>query len=254
MLNEVGYFRGTVADWGVTTSTNGYPQFVVELRAEQYYDEGEGIWSPVDEVDTITAYQVLFGGNGKATLNNKQIQKVFGWSGASFKDLALSDYSETKVQFRTEEEIYNNETSIQVGWIDEYDAKPGRKVSKLDEDDLAKLDAQYSKQLKNTATKKPTKSTKTKTKIKTKTKKSSDRPKKSKKKKDDDIGGRCTADDAWEEVADESMRKEGLSEEDVGVIFLEVVTEVLGEKDEDDATPEEWFKIKEKAKDKVYKF
>lgn len=149
LVNNIGTYRGYPSDTGMSTTKNGFPQFIISLTAREYWDTAEQEWIDItDRDEQILAYLVLFGGDGKATLTAKQIQKIFGWSGQSFKDLNDGDYSEVGVQFRVEENEYEGTTTLQVNWVDVYDATPGRQVNKLDADDLTKLDKLFSKNLK----------------------------------------------------------------------------------------------------------
>lgn len=150
LVSREGTFRGFATDWGVsTTSKSGYPQLQAVLSALEWYNPETQEWENWNEYgEEITAYLVLFGSEGKALMNAKQIQKVFGWSGQSFKELDDFDYSEVQFQFRVEDEEYEGNTTRKVTWIDEYDASPGRTVQKLDAAKLKQLDAAYSKALK----------------------------------------------------------------------------------------------------------
>lgn len=159
LIDRASTFRGRVVDHGVSLSTNGFPQWVAQLIATEIYDEGdddnEGKWVDWSEYDVneITSYQVLFGGNKKETLAVPQIKKITGWKGNSFQVLNDLNLSEVGIQFRVEENTYQEKTSLQVAWIDEYDAVLGRRVTKLDPEDLKKLDAQYAQLLKQTGKK-----------------------------------------------------------------------------------------------------
>ena len=81
LIKETGTFRGISVDSGVAESKGGFPQFVINLRATEYFDEQEQQWVDwAEQNEEIIAYMVLFGGDSTATLTAKQIQKVFGWS------------------------------------------------------------------------------------------------------------------------------------------------------------------------------
>lgn len=154
LIDRASTFRGRITDHGVSKSTNGYPQWVASLVALEIYDAEDQVW--VDwsgyDVNEITAYLVLFGGKGE-TLAVQQLKKITGWNGLAFSDLNSLDLSETKIQFRVEENTYEGKTRLQVAWVDEYDAEPGRTVRKLDPEDLKALDAQYANLLKQSGKK-----------------------------------------------------------------------------------------------------
>ena len=144
-INREGTFRGYAIEKGVAESKGGFPQFVARLQGIEFYDEDTEQW--VDwtqyEENEANGYFVLFGGDGEPTLSAKQVQKAFGWSGESFSELDEADYSETLVQFRTEYRTYQEKTLLQVTWIDEANAEPGRKLRKLDSTELKKLDSKF---------------------------------------------------------------------------------------------------------------
>lgn len=147
-INRTGTFRGVAIDSGMGETKNGYPQWVAQLQAAEYYDEDTEQWVDWSEYEEkeISGYFVLFGGDGNPTLTAKQVQKALGWSGESFQDLN-ADFSEILIQFRVEESTYNNETRLKVTWIDSADAEPGRSIQKLDNDAVKKLDAKYAAKL-----------------------------------------------------------------------------------------------------------
>jgi hypothetical protein len=147
-IDRVGSFRGKILDRGVSATTNGYPQLVLQLQATEHWDDVNEVWEEWNyDVCEAAAYICLFGGNGKATLGVSQAMKALGWDGASLLALQTDTHIET-AQWRMETSVYNGVTRIQVAWVDAYDAEPGRKCKKLDVADIKKLDAKYSAALK----------------------------------------------------------------------------------------------------------
>ena len=144
-IDKTGTFRGRILDAGVAKTKNGFPQWTAQLQADEYYDEDTKQW--VDwtsyEEKHISVYAVLFGSEGKSLLSYGQLQKALGWSGVSFSELATIDYSQAKIQFRVETNLYNDIVTLQVKWIDTYDAEPGRTIQKLDPVAIKELDAKY---------------------------------------------------------------------------------------------------------------
>lgn len=145
LIKEVATYRGVVVDKAVSATKNGYPQLVMSLQAVELYDPDVDEWIELAEDDgnEITAFLVLFGKNGEATLSAKQVMKVTGWDGNSLQELDELEVGDP-IQFRTKENTYEGNTSIQVAWIDVYDAEPGSTIRRLDKDELKKLDAKYS--------------------------------------------------------------------------------------------------------------
>lgn len=148
-IDRTGSFRGYAIDSGMGQTKNGFPQWIASLQAVEYYDEETEQWVDWSQYDVneITGYFCLFGGDGNPTLTAKQLQKALGWSGESFQALC-ADYSTTLIQWRVEERTYKDNTSLQVTWVDHADAEPGRTIQKLDNDDVKKLDAKYAAALK----------------------------------------------------------------------------------------------------------
>ncbi len=148
IIYREGTFKAKNINHGVSTTKNGYPQFVAKFSAIEIWDEEEGVWVDWSEYDQqITGYSVLFGGKGE-TLTCQQLKKALGWDGQSFTTLDSGDYSDVIVQIRVEEQTYEDKTSLQIAWIDEETAAPGTSVKKLDKAGLSALDAQYAKLLK----------------------------------------------------------------------------------------------------------
>jgi hypothetical protein len=148
-INQSGTYRGNVVDRGMGQSSGGFPQLLLSLQATEKYDEQNEVWTPWDyeEVD-IQAYLVLFGGNGKPTMNVRQAMQALGWDGTSFQTLQDSKDLATQIQFRVAESAYEGITRLKVEWINAYDADPRRSVAKLEVGDIKKLDAQYAAALK----------------------------------------------------------------------------------------------------------
>lgn len=149
-IDRVGSFRGKVVDRGIGETKNGFPQLVLQLVATEKWDEQDEVWVDWSQFDVTeaTAYMCLFGKSKKATLAINQAMKAFGWDGSSLLDLQENEGLANQIQWRMAENTYEGKTSIQVAWIDEYDAVPGRKVRKLEKADLKKLDGMYAAALK----------------------------------------------------------------------------------------------------------
>lgn len=288
IIDRSATFRGNIVDHGVGKSTNGYPQWVASLVAVEIYDEDEEIWvdwTPYD-VNEITSYQVLFGGKGE-TLAVQQIKKITGWDGLSFSSLAALDLSKTKIQFRVETNVYKEKTSLQVAWIDEYDAKPGRAIRKLDAGDLKTMDVQYTKFLKQSApktapTKVPTKPKTPRTRVKAKGIESTQPKGPVKKKATDPLGppdplnapgepeppvlpetlpappdpnlptGRCTKTEAWEAVHE--LKAKNVTNAQIDTAWLDAIQVVAPGIRQPQITDEQWFQVREKVLDKTAMF
>lgn len=136
-IDRVGTFKGLPTDWGVSeTKKNGYPQFVLELKATHFYDEEKGEYVPWDTYDqTITAYLCLFtkkDGEWVELMNAKQVKATFGWDGQSFESLSNGNYGNTEIMFRVEENDFEGNVTLQVSWVDVADADPLRQLPKFD--------------------------------------------------------------------------------------------------------------------------
>lgn len=243
LIDRVGTFRGGVVDAAVSVTKNGFPQFVIQFRATEYYDEEAGVWIDWSEYDEneITAYQVLFDGKDNKTLNCQQIEKVFGWDGLSFEALNNADYSKVNLQFRIAENTYNDKTSLQVEWLDVYDATPGRRVKKLDASDLKQLQGKYASLLKNTA-ETPAKAVKAPTK--------SNAPPKAPKISKAPVstipplpGGKCSKQEAWDACVE--LKAKEITDEKLATTWVKTIEKIAGAKPDTKVTSEEWFEIKE---------
>ncbi len=276
-------YRGSIVAHAVSLSSGDFPQWVAELVATEIWDDEEKIWvnftSPeyVEEGNGAIAYLVLFGGDGKETLNAKQVQKVTGWDGLSFEGLNDMDLSSTGIQFRMKSNTYKEKTRLQVDWIDEYDATPGVGVPTLNPDQLKQLDAKYKQFMKRTApAQAPTKAPTTKPKSPGKVTAKGIKPTQAKgpvKKKEtpgkseppteapsipDDLGkgkpeiGKTTKAEAWETVV--KMKTDKISDEKLAKVWLAVVEKVSAGGDSNTLTEEQWYEVEEAVLDKVAKF
>lgn len=267
-IDRIGNFRGYAIDSGIGETKNGYPQWVASLQAAEYYDEDTEQWIDWSQYaeSEITAYCVLFGGDGNPTLTAKQLQKALGWSGQSLQELN-SDYSQTLIQFRVEERTYRDNTSLQATWIDHADAEPGRTINKLEAEDVKKLDSKYAAALRKLGggpkpksvpakpeTPKPTKPVDkdaAKKALRTKTEEKAARAKAAEEKatkkqappKPSAPGKKetCTLEQAWESVY---SAKGDMSDDDLGKIWLETIDKYG---DQDTLSPAEWAVVRDEV-------
>lgn len=265
LINRAATFRGRIVDHGVNLSPKQEcPQWVASLLAQEIYDEETETWVawPVEESE-ITAYQVLFSSKGE-TLNVQQVKKITDWDGASFEGLAGLDLSEAGIQFRVEENIYEEKTRLQVAWIDEYDAQPGRTVRKLNPEELKQVDAMYKKFLKPVApvaakktkpttpgkvTKKGIKPTQPKapvTKVPPVPEVKSDIPETS----GTNGAGSCTKSEAWNEVVKQT-RDRNIKDEVLSKTWLTAVKKYATNNDPDTISEEDWFQVQTEVLDKL---
>lgn len=272
LVDRVATFRGKVIDWGVSTSSGGFPQFVLSLVATEIYDAEEQKWVDWSEYDVneITAYCILFGSKGE-TLTFNQVKKVFNWNGADFQVLSEGDYSEVGIQFRVVEDTYEEKTRLKVEWIDEFDAEPGRTVKKLNSDELRQLTAKYAQLLKGSAksaapakapaktkpgtvTVKGKKPTSPKGPVKKVTKKTNpdvstsppgDPPLQAPVASTGEVVGSCTKQEAWDEVV--GLRRDNVTDKVLSETWVDTIKEVTGSPEQDNVTDEQWFLVKEKV-------
>ncbi len=151
LITEPASYRGVVVEHAVSmTKEKGLPQFVARFRALERYDSEEKVWIDwsSQKDSEITAYLVLFDGKGDPIFHAKDVQKVFEWDGASLMALNLLELEGAEVQFEVVEHTYKEKTSLQVANIRGYNEEPGGSVKKLDDDELAKLNAQFGNALK----------------------------------------------------------------------------------------------------------
>ena len=155
LITEPASYRGVVVEHAVgktkeTEEHNGLPQFVAKFRASEKWDSEEKVWIDWSsrEDSEITAYLVLFDRHKKAIFHAKDIQKVFEWDGVSLPGLNLLDLDNVEVQFEVVEHTYKEKTNLQVANIRGYNEEPGGSVKKLDDDELAELNATFSNSLK----------------------------------------------------------------------------------------------------------
>ncbi len=276
LVSNAGTYRGVATDSGVALSSGGFPQFVANISALEIYDFDEQEWVDWSEQDEeITAYLVLFGGNGKPTLTAKQLQKALGWSGQSFQELNDANYEAVPFQFRVEENEYNNKVTLQVSWIDAYDAVPGRQVQKLDAADIKKLDKRFATQLKGFGgTKVASAPAAGKPSVPVETNAAQTEPEeeteqaepeipttttKGKTKKDVKStlsAGTCTKSEAWRSLIgliEDCQPK--MPDEQRASIFTDAMQKIApGVTNKAEVTPEQWFEIKEECTTTVLKF
>lgn len=263
-LDTVGTYRGDITEHSLgVTKKSGYPQFIVRVNALEKWIEtpsdlehfemtepGWVDWSSFGE--DITGFLVLFNdadtfNEDSALLNYEQVQLATGWAGDDFEPLNNGEFVGQKILFRVEENTYENNTTLQLEWIDAYEASPTRELSKLDGDKVKDLSKKLSvKKSKKPAAAKPAakpaaKKTEEKAPAKAPPKKKEEPVAEEVEETSNDLPTACSQGEAWEFVCD---HKGGNSDSDVQDAWISAVTEVGGDKDEDNFTDEEWAKVR----------
>ena len=160
-IDTAGTYRGEITEHSLGETKNGFPQFVVRLRATQKYLEDlhelqhfheQGVveqnedgsfapqwvdWTEFDE--TTTGFLVLFNDpetfdENSKLLNYDQLQLATGWPGDEFDSLNDGTYVGKQVLFRVDEDEYEGQVKHKVNWIDDYEASPSRELKQLDQD------------------------------------------------------------------------------------------------------------------------
>ena len=159
MLTRDGAFRGHVLEWAVSKSTGGYPQFVMRLAAEEWYNPETSEYEPWNQYEQeIRAYLILYAanqdGSPKEMFHVNDIKAALGWDGLSFESLENGEWGDKVVMFRTSVSDYNGK--IQVQSIGHADAPPITELKRVDTPALAAMTAKYSGMLTaNTSAPKP---------------------------------------------------------------------------------------------------
>jgi hypothetical protein len=121
------------------------------LRATEFYDVTSKSWIEWQDYDqSITAYLVLLGGDGKLTKNYDSVKEVFKWDGQDIEALNNTDYNTVLIQFSCASETYEGKSRRKVTWIDPADADPNRAagVKKLDTGAFAALKSKFGQAVK----------------------------------------------------------------------------------------------------------
>lgn len=264
-------FRGKILDSGVgTTRESKLPQFLCEIACEQVFDPDEKEFVDISDLgEFCSGALVLFKKNDDPIFHTEDIMKAVGWDGKSFRELGLADYLDKVVTFRTELNTYNDITTMKIVAIGAEDANLTQSLNKLDVDDLKKLDAAYSKQLRElggvTAV---SKKDKPKAASKKASAKKSAPPKSTPPKStppEDGVRGEraehivvaeeyakkskeypveCTRDEAWEQFDDACSGFRDITDEMKVDFWTEAITETVGSVDQDLITEPQWATIR----------
>ena len=148
-LEQTGKFKGIIKDYAVSvTNQQKLPRLVMTLQVTSLYNPSTETWESWEEYEltTITSYSVLVTLDKKTQavvkcLNYDQVMEAVGWDGESFAGLAAMNLRDKEIQFSAEEHTYEGKTSVRVNWLAAVDAEMG--LRKLDDKDLAALDAQF---------------------------------------------------------------------------------------------------------------
>jgi len=230
-IKNEGDYRGSILSSAAGLTKNDYPQAIVEVQAEEVYEKNEtgGEWVPLPEpFETLVAYLVLIGKDGTMTKGAESVQSAMGWSGRTFAELNDKDFSDTKIQFRVEENEYPpGNFKMQIRWINSFDVDPNRSIKKLDKAVIKNLDAKHGAALRSFSKKAPKKTAASPA---TPPTPASGPPKKK--------ALEYTADAVWKRF---QTANDVISEEDLCTVW-ETVDNAF-DKDSDDRTPGDWKKF-----------
>lgn len=148
LIDREATFRGEVVDGAPSVTSKDNLQLVLALKALEIYDFDEEKWEDWQELgqgeyDEITAYLVLISADNSEIFHFKSVEKAFENQFDSVSEMENFEFTGKKIQFRTENSTYKDKTNLKVVAIDHYDAEPGQRVQKLDEDKVKALDAKY---------------------------------------------------------------------------------------------------------------
>ena len=159
LVDREGTFRGHLLRWQMKQTKNGFPQFVPDIAAEEWYNpETEEFESWAKYEQEIRGYLVLFGANKDGspleTFHVQNLKDALGWDGLSFESLENGEWSDKVVLFRTQVSDFTGK--IQIQSIDHADAPPVTELKRMDSAALADMTAKYSEMFKaNTSSPKP---------------------------------------------------------------------------------------------------
>lgn len=159
-IDREGVYRGTIVESGLSlTRANKYPQWVARLKATEkwveteeemkHFELSEPGWVQWDYDENIVAYMVLFKANAETgeqclpgqndMLNYHQLQVATGWNGSEFDALCDASLIGKSLQFRVAPNTYEGKTTLQVQWLDAYDADPVRQLRVLNTEQVKGL-------------------------------------------------------------------------------------------------------------------
>ena len=239
LINQEGFYKGTIVSGAFGVTAKGLPQSVWMLKASEVYDEDGQEFLPADsEADEITAYLCMFNHDGKENFNNPKIKKITGWDGGDFNDLSEMDLTDLELSFRVEYGKGDYTDRLGVNGVDVPDASPTRTVTKLDKAAIDALQAKYAPAM--AKTKAPVKAVSAKGKGKDKPTAAA-KGKKPKPPKAAAVG-KCTDQEAYD--ACYNLKRDDVTDERLDELWVKMVAQV--NEDETAITPEEWYAIKEK--------
>ncbi|MBE3140135.1 MAG: hypothetical protein IMZ53_06090 [Thermoplasmata archaeon] len=259
-ITNAGTYRGRIIEHVVNVSSGGFPQFVPRLVADEMYDRDNKEWVGLSDTPDIVGYLVLVDGKDNKTMNCSQIEKVTGWDGIDLLALETADLVDKPVLFVVKEHTYNDKISMQVDWVDEFDADPIRGLKKLDPDKLKALQSKFGKSLggktakpvsaasgKNKTAAAPIQAPKKTTVPSMPTRK----PTEPKVKID---AGKCTKEEAFAYVSNTELWKKDVTNETLSGAWVDTVNSIAGERPDSEITPEEWYKVQQAVAQKVFVF
>jgi len=266
LIDQVGDYRGKAVNGAVSTTTNGFPQLVLNLHATSVYDGELSEW--VDDVvdSDITAYLCLFGGSGKPTLAVQQVIDVIGWDGASFKGLndlvkeLIEDEGGLPIGFSVDESVYEGKTRLNVNWIRPYDATPTRAVKECTPAELKILDQQYARALQAVRGKTKAAAPKPTTKPKLPVAPAFQTAPEPAIRPAPSATGKSTKGRAWGAIvkankAEPNVENKGggagFGDEQLVEVWQTTIVETVGDVDDKQITREQWYQIQEAGKAKV---
>ena len=286
-VDRSGTFRVKEIDRALgTTSKKQLPQLTIRVQMLEYYDTDEDTYVDFSEYGMeMNAYFVLMfeGKKGfQTSLSYDQLMKVYGWDGRSFEVLTTMDAPEVfLIRVKDNDPEYADKNPFVADWIDDKDADPRGGLKKLDAKGIKDLQSQYGALLKKsgkaaapaTAKKAPPVAPKTTPKKVEKPATSekqskSDRIKEANEKLRKEVADRkppappepvdkqieehrdgFTKQEAWEFVIE--MQDKECTDEQRTAAWRAAISEIGGDVDEKEITPQQWHEICHKTLDDI---
>jgi hypothetical protein len=143
-LTQTGTFRGHIVNYGLTESQNKATAICITLQIEDIFDKGE--WYDWREYDLEVSGD-LWIIKKDGSLNEQQIRAVTqyaNWDG-NLLSVVNHTWEPSAIQVVVQENIFKENVSYRINWINAYDSIPGG--GNITPDKAKELQSRYGSQL-----------------------------------------------------------------------------------------------------------
>lgn len=139
-----GVFRAELLDYGLKEMESGSVAVSVHCKLTEIWDDQNKAWADWREYD-MEAFGDVWIVKKDGTTNDKAAESLMRYAGWSGSLVAVSDgsWKPTPFQVTISKEVYKDQASFKIAFVNDYDRTPGGVMSNVTPDKVKALEARF---------------------------------------------------------------------------------------------------------------